>query len=187
MPDRFFTDVTREWDLEAFAAEVKRRHALGRGGEPDEVVGAALYFASDASSYTTGAVLRVDGGSPDPTTGTGDSADRPTPATPAGPAAYDRLRTFERRIADRRHGYWSARLLGRYPAAGRNPLARHRIEQFAVRNAFVEVANVWLGVALASMMLFGIMLAWCSPCPCRSSSSRSSPRACSCSLWGSWA
>jgi NAD(P)-dependent dehydrogenase (short-subunit alcohol dehydrogenase family) len=38
------------------------RPALKRIGEPDEVVGAVLYFAGDASSYTTGALLRVDGG-----------------------------------------------------------------------------------------------------------------------------
>jgi NAD(P)-dependent dehydrogenase (short-subunit alcohol dehydrogenase family) len=64
MAGPFFTDVTEHWDLPAFEAEVARRHALGRGGQPDEIVGAALYFASRASSYTTGAVLRVDGGIP---------------------------------------------------------------------------------------------------------------------------
>jgi NAD(P)-dependent dehydrogenase (short-subunit alcohol dehydrogenase family) len=64
MAGPFFTDVARHWDLDAFAQEARRRHALGRGGQPEEVVGAALYFASDASSFTTGAVLRVDGGVP---------------------------------------------------------------------------------------------------------------------------
>ena len=38
--------------------------ALRRAGNPDEIVGAALYFASAASSFTTGAILRVDGGRP---------------------------------------------------------------------------------------------------------------------------
>ena len=64
MPGPFFTDVSKAWDLEAFAAQAKRHHALQRGGEPHEIVGAALYLASDASSFTTGAVIRVDGGIP---------------------------------------------------------------------------------------------------------------------------
>jgi NAD(P)-dependent dehydrogenase (short-subunit alcohol dehydrogenase family) len=63
MAGPFFTDVSKAWDMEAIAVGLQR-HALRRGGEPDEVVGAALYFASEASSFTTGALLRVDGGIP---------------------------------------------------------------------------------------------------------------------------
>ncbi|MFM8412401.1 MAG: SDR family oxidoreductase, partial [Alphaproteobacteria bacterium] len=43
---------------------IERGAALGRAGEPSEIVGAALYFASDASSFTTGSILRIDGGRP---------------------------------------------------------------------------------------------------------------------------
>ena len=49
--------------IEAFDKVAKARIPAQRGGEPGEVVGAALYLASDASSYTTGAVLKIDGGS----------------------------------------------------------------------------------------------------------------------------
>ncbi|MCU1455152.1 MAG: dehydrogenase, short-chain alcohol dehydrogenase like protein [Acidimicrobiales bacterium] len=63
MPGPFFTDVSAAWDLEAFG-EAAQAHALRRGGQPREVIGTALYLASDASSFTTGATVRVDGGIP---------------------------------------------------------------------------------------------------------------------------
>jgi NAD(P)-dependent dehydrogenase (short-subunit alcohol dehydrogenase family) len=58
----FLTDISHAWDLDAFARNARARIPLQRGGDPAEIVGTALYLASDASSYTTGAVIRVDGG-----------------------------------------------------------------------------------------------------------------------------
>lgn len=62
MAGPFLTDVSKAWDLEAFRARAAENFAVGRGGRPEEIVGAALYFASDASSFTTGSILAVDGG-----------------------------------------------------------------------------------------------------------------------------
>jgi NAD(P)-dependent dehydrogenase (short-subunit alcohol dehydrogenase family) len=61
MAGTFLTDVSKAWDEDLFS-ERSRGFALQRGAEPTEVVGTALYLASDASSYTTGAVITVDGG-----------------------------------------------------------------------------------------------------------------------------
>lgn len=63
MAGTFLTDVSKAWDAEAFAARAQG-FAAKRGGEPEEIVGAALYLASDLSSYTTGSVISVDGGQP---------------------------------------------------------------------------------------------------------------------------
>jgi NAD(P)-dependent dehydrogenase (short-subunit alcohol dehydrogenase family) len=62
MPGPFLTDISKAWDLDAFKKMAEHTIPLGRGGEPHEIVGAALYLASSASSFTTGAVIKIDGG-----------------------------------------------------------------------------------------------------------------------------
>jgi NAD(P)-dependent dehydrogenase (short-subunit alcohol dehydrogenase family) len=57
----FRTDISRAWTPEV-AEALAAGAALGRVGEPEEIIGATVYFASDASSFCTGATLRLDGG-----------------------------------------------------------------------------------------------------------------------------
>lgn len=61
MPGPFATDIANAWTDE-IKDNIRGRAPLGRIGAPDEIVGAAMYLASDASSYTTGAVIKIDGG-----------------------------------------------------------------------------------------------------------------------------
>ena len=56
----FLTDIAEAWEPEK---REKQPVALGRPGLPEEIVTAALMLASPASSYTTGVLLPVDGGS----------------------------------------------------------------------------------------------------------------------------
>ena len=60
-PDEFraaLTQPTEVGELRWIAA----RAPLGRWGNVDELVGAAIYLASDAASFVTGHILFVDGG-----------------------------------------------------------------------------------------------------------------------------
>jgi NAD(P)-dependent dehydrogenase (short-subunit alcohol dehydrogenase family) len=58
-PGPFLTDIADAWP-----EEMRRTapSAIGRPGRPEEIVTTALYLASPASSFTTGALIRVDGG-----------------------------------------------------------------------------------------------------------------------------
>jgi NAD(P)-dependent dehydrogenase (short-subunit alcohol dehydrogenase family) len=67
----FHTDISKGWSRTAsYTQRAKETFPLQRAGDPHEVVGAALYFASPLASFTTGATLIIDGGTSDPITRT---------------------------------------------------------------------------------------------------------------------
>jgi len=62
-PGFFRTDMNAPLIGDAeFSAWVARRTPAGRWGEPQEIAGAAVFLASSAADYVTGAILFVDGG-----------------------------------------------------------------------------------------------------------------------------
>jgi len=63
MAGPFLTDISKAWDMESFEKRAQASIPMQRGGQPEEIVGAALYLASDMAGFTTGAIIAVDGGS----------------------------------------------------------------------------------------------------------------------------
>jgi NAD(P)-dependent dehydrogenase (short-subunit alcohol dehydrogenase family) len=72
MPGPFLTTISKSWDPEALALRT-RTFPLRRAGLAEEIAGAALYLASDASSFTTGSIITVDGGAQWSMPGGGDA------------------------------------------------------------------------------------------------------------------
>jgi NAD(P)-dependent dehydrogenase (short-subunit alcohol dehydrogenase family) len=59
----FRTDIAKAWgDPEVVDQLARQRVALGRVGDPPEIVGAAIFLATEASAYCTGATITLDGG-----------------------------------------------------------------------------------------------------------------------------
>jgi gluconate 5-dehydrogenase len=62
-PGYFVTDLTKPLAEDpAFDAFVKQSVPLGRWGDPSELIGPAIFLASEASNYVNGRTIYVDGG-----------------------------------------------------------------------------------------------------------------------------
>jgi len=64
-PGWFETDMTaalRSEEMKEMNDEIISRTPAGRWGKPDELIGTAIFLASQASDFVTGALIRVDGG-----------------------------------------------------------------------------------------------------------------------------
>jgi gluconate 5-dehydrogenase len=62
-PGYFATDLTKGMRAsDKISKNLLQSNPSSRFGEVDEIVGAALYFASESASFTTGSVLLIDGG-----------------------------------------------------------------------------------------------------------------------------
>ncbi len=62
VPGWYETDLTRGMPATPAGDAIRRRTPAGRWGEPDDLIGAAVFLASRASDFVTGVAIPVDGG-----------------------------------------------------------------------------------------------------------------------------
>ena len=62
LPGWFETDLTRADRHAELGEEIRRKTPAGRWGDPDDLVGAAVFLSSPASDFVTGVAIPVDGG-----------------------------------------------------------------------------------------------------------------------------